>query len=465
MQPFDYTLDVQSPSDALFTGLALGDERRQAAQNLAIGEQNMGLAASQEERAAAAFAAAQEDRQRQLAQEAEDDAAAEAMNADLLGLSEKVAGGQYNADDFAAMALKYPTFAEEIGRTWEGRTKARKDEDTSALMRGITALKLGRPDIAVTMLEDRATAAENAGDQMEADISRAMIAGIKADPSSAIAVLGTTLSALDPDAAKTVFGDTLSANDRYKVVDGALVDLAGPGGPKAVDLGLKTGPEWRAATPDEASARGAKAGQINDKTGEFEAARVPEGMTLTSDGNGGFTLTQGEIDPAKAATAQDVKGINTDIILNAARKARELIGWGSTGLVGQAAANVPASNASEIVRQVNVLKAQASAENIAAMRRASPTGAALGGVSDKDLALLADKSGAVDPFAGAKRFSEQLDDYERTLLRIVHGVEEGDRIFSGTRAAPAGSNSPPPGDAAPPASFDPAEIDDLLRGP
>ena len=71
------------------------------------------------------------------------------------------------------------------------------------------------------------------------------------------------------------------------------------------------------------------------------------------------------------------------------------------------------------------------------MRAASPTGAALGGVSDKDLILLASKSGALDP--ASPNFERDLDDYERTVLRLVHGVEAGDRIFEATRVAPDAS--------------------------
>lgn len=70
------------------------------------------------------------------------------------------------------------------------------------------------------------------------------------------------------------------------------------------------------------------------------------------------------------------------------------------------------------------------------MRAASPTGAALGGVSDKDLALLASKSGALDP--ASPNFERDLDDYERTVLRLVHGVEAGDRIFEATRDQSSG---------------------------
>jgi hypothetical protein len=52
-------------------------------------------------------------------------------------------------------------------------------------------------------------------------------------------------------------------------------------------------PEWRVATPEEAAQNGAVAGQVNTKTGKFDAQNPPSGMSITSDGDGGFSMTQG----------------------------------------------------------------------------------------------------------------------------------------------------------------------------
>ena len=62
-----------------------------------------------------------------------------------------------------------------------------------------------------------------------------------------------------------------------------------------------------------------------------------------------------------------------------------------------------------------------------AMRAASPTGGALGAVSDSENAMLAAKAGALDP--SSPNFARDLDDYELTLLKIVHGPEAGQKIF------------------------------------
>ena len=45
--------------------------------------------------------------------------------------------------------------------------------------------------------------------------------------------------------------------------------------------------------------------------------------------------------------------------------------------------------------------------------------------------MLAAKSGALDP--DSPTFERDLDDYERSLLRFVHGKRVGDAIFEETR--------------------------------
>lgn len=50
---------------------------------------------------------------------------------------------------------------------------------------------------------------------------------------------------------------------------------------------------FRVATPDEAAQYGAKAGQIDTKTGRFYPINPPKGMSIIADGKGGFTFTEG----------------------------------------------------------------------------------------------------------------------------------------------------------------------------
>ena len=186
---------------------------------------------------------------------------------------------------------------------------------------------------------------------------------------------------------------------------------------------------------------------VSVSNGASEVGTIPQGYELFTDPNTGARSLRPIAGGPEDRTAKDAataanKQTATDVITGAASAARLAADERAVGgWLGSVAAINPGSQNAEVYRQVEVLKANASAENIAAMRAASPTGAALGGVSDKDLALLASKSGALDP--ASPNFERDLDDYERTVLRLVHGVEAGDRIFEATRTAPSESSSAP----------------------
>lgn len=134
------------------------------------------------------------------------------------------------------------------------------------------------------------------------------------------------------------------------------------------------------------------------------------------------------------ANQQSGKSTSSDVITNAARLARETLqapGLPATGMISGALSGLPETNAAELRRQVGVLTSNATVENLNAMRAASPTGGALGSVTEKEGAMLAAKSGALDP--NSPNFARDLEDYERTLLRVVHGQTKGDEIFNQTR--------------------------------
>jgi hypothetical protein len=141
----------------------------------------------------------------------------------------------------------------------------------------------------------------------------------------------------------------------------------------------------------------------------------------------------------------------TDTILNEAEKARGLINNWSTGAGAFLLQGLPLTEARQLVGHVKSLQAQATIETLNAMRQESPTGGALGNVTNQENAMLAAKAGLLDPMSKPEVFKQQLDDYERTLLRIVHGPEEGDKIFSQSRL---GSVTAQPGQTAQPMSDD-----------
>jgi hypothetical protein len=144
----------------------------------------------------------------------------------------------------------------------------------------------------------------------------------------------------------------------------------------------------------------------------------------------------------------------TDTVTGAADAARSLADQMSTGLIGQGMSYFGQSDAAEVYRQTDVLKSTATIENLNAMRRESPTGGALGNVTEKEGAMLAAAAGALDPASGPARFQQQLDNYEMTLMRVIHGYEAGTHMFLQRKAMqqqgeqptpPAAPSAPQPG--------------------
>lgn len=189
-----------------------------------------------------------------------------------------------------------------------------------------------------------------------------------------------------------------------------------------------------------------KAGATNVTVGGGKYGTIPPGYELVETPQGAQLRAipggPAAADEQKAADVAANRGNKqatlTDTIVGAASKARKLIGATTTGIPGQVLKGIGPSDAAELYRQTDVLKSNATIENLNAMRRESPTGGALGNVTEKEGAMLAAAAGAIDPAAGAERYKKALDDYELTLLRIVHGYDQGTAVFEQTRQQESG---------------------------
>ena len=209
--------------------------------------------------------------------------------------------------------------------------------------------------------------------------------------------------------------------------------------------------------------RKAGATTVNNNLGENPSmiGTIPQGYTAIADPNepSGYRMVAisggPEDQSAAAAVAASNQAIASDTITTAALRARDAATSRQlTGPLGAIAAYNPASQNAEVYRQVDVLKSNAKIGNLQSMRDASPTGGALGAVTEKELQMLSDKSGALNP--SSPNFLRDLDDYERTMLRIVHGYEAGDQVFAATRKDPPPKPGAANSGAAPTHRFNPA---------
>lgn len=184
----------------------------------------------------------------------------------------------------------------------------------------------------------------------------------------------------------------------------------------------------------------AKAGASSVQVGaDGKLGAVPQGYMVVQDpaAPNGVRMVPVPGGPAdKQAQRVGNAGIASDVVNTAASRALEADKERLLGNVfGYLASYVPGTSNAEVYKQVDVLKSNATIEALNAMRAASPTGGALGSVTDRENAMLAAKAGMLDP--ASPNFQRDLRDYQRTLLRTIHGTAEGDRIFAEQMAAPA----------------------------
>jgi hypothetical protein len=133
---------------------------------------------------------------------------------------------------------------------------------------------------------------------------------------------------------------TPAPGPEIREVGGKLVSI-GPNGTVSELYAPPTEPEFRRATPEEAAAYGATAGQFGPD-GRFYPVDVPQGMTIESDGQGGFRVVQG----AGAAAAKPfTEGQSKDVVYatraKGALEVLEPIAENLTSLAGQVSSMDP----------------------------------------------------------------------------------------------------------------------------
>jgi hypothetical protein len=219
-----------------------------------------------------------------------------------------------------------------------------------------------------------------------------------------------TIPGLDPSKAYQV-----SPEGKIEAIGGSLVNVDMGGDPSVGKLS----PDYTYATNPDGSIK-------RDENNLPIAVPVP----------GSPAAREAASTDAATDRREDAKIIEADVIINAAQRAREAaanrnFGAGGTSFVAGLPIIGGETDSGEVVRQIAAIKANGSLAALQAMRANSPTGGALGNSSDKDLMLLADKAGALDP--NSPNLERDLDDYERALLRTLYGPERGDAMFEETR--------------------------------
>lgn len=102
--------------------------------------------------------------------------------------------------------------------------------------------------------------------------------------------------------------------------------------------------------------------------------------------------------------------------------AKKRTNWLRTGPIGGATAKWPGSPAFNLDKDLDTLKARTAFEELAAMRRASPTGGALGNVTEKELAMLQASEANLDVGQGEGQIDKNLGRMRETITSRTPGL-------------------------------------------
>lgn len=123
-----------------------------------------------------------------------------------------------------------------------------------------------------------------------------------------------------------------------------------------------------------------------------------------------------------------------DSVMEEAGLAIEDVGVTTTGLLGQINSKIAGTTAFSLARKIDTIQANLSFDRIAEMRKNSPTGGALGQVSERELSLLGAAVVALDQ---ANEEGEVRRAFEKVLLHysnwkgVITGQKDADVALSG----------------------------------
>jgi hypothetical protein len=168
--------------------------------------------------------------------------------------------------------------------------------------------------------------------------------------------------------------------------------------------------------------------QTPEKKGATQEG-VPEGFKIK-----GAKMTDGkltyDLEPMPEIK-QQIKAIKqpltkVDVMLNSIQDIKSIMGgWSrATGAIGQTMKFIPASDASDVRELLKSLQGNIAFQTLSEMRAASPTGGALGSVSNIELDLLSNSMGSINPNMSHFLFEKNLNQIEKILNDYKKGANE-----------------------------------------
>ena len=128
------------------------------------------------------------------------------------------------------------------------------------------------------------------------------------------------------------------------------------------------------------------------------------------------------------AAAQPQKTATANIVVDTIDRIEKRIAgssWPTSGAVGSWLAKIPGSAAHDVSQLLETVKANAAFDKLQAMRAVSPTGGALGAVSDRENSLLQAAIGALAQSQSEGQFKENLAIVKKVYQEVIHGPASG----------------------------------------
>lgn len=183
----------------------------------------------------------------------------------------------------------------------------------------------------------------------------------------------------------------------------------------------------------------------------FDIGTIPQGYEAIQDKEtgawsmrpvkGGPAALEIEAEQKKAEAATAQKKTYADIVVQDVDRVLEAVnkeGFPTTGFFGSMASNVPGTPAYDVKSLLDTIKANVGFNKLQEMRAASPTGGALGQVSEMENRLLQAAIGNVEQSQSKEQLEYNLKRVKEIYLDIIHGPgnrpNESDVVQSGVPA-------------------------------
>lgn len=474
MQPIDYITQVRDPVQMALAGY-------QAGQGIQMNRQNMAAQAQQMQQQRILFEQQQQAMQAQAARGQE-------VQGLLASMSEEVSNGTMTPERFNEYMNLIPEMREDLEKSYTNLTTRQKEGMVADRTRLVAALATN-PQVAVEMLGTMKQAAENSGNAADAAFLGAIMQMSETQPEAALIALTADLGALmEPKQFEAFQSALFPEPPEPLIINGMIVD------PVTFEiLGDYSTPAQRGEMTEYQRAQlAAQPGQASNefglapiygrdpegnrvllqaaKQGGVRQAELPEGVTLEDEYEKSFgrALGAGEAQLVLQRTKREM-GLEQarDDITNLVDTIDTAIGQLTslnTGALGQF---VEASN---LDASLTTIKANAAFRTLQNMRDNSPTGGALGQVSERELDLLMAAAAALNRSQSKEQLERNLRNFQRQVERSLQRIEAAFQrdynsgLFGNATAQEARSRAfGGQGGSSPAANLSDASDDDLFR--